>query len=778
MSFPTLYQLGGKPVCRPPPQLNLFSQNRFQTLKRILLFSRTSLYGKWNVDIMSPSLKQIKQKSRDPIVQLQLLLLLIFVLYFCGQTAIEHLWMNQIQMENQQWMTQLTWYKKIFYFSLQALILIIITIILIRIIRIQNSYKILAREREALMAEKERALAASRESNDMLEKIISNLPVGIVFVGQDKKIMQLNAEAERILGYDVGEGDSCLKGLDCHTHYCNIPGGQCPIYDLKKTNVLLEERLLLKKNHRFVSVLKSVIPILLNEQEVLLEAFMDMSSVKAAEHAILEAKQTAESANQAKSRFLTNMGHEIRTPLNAILGFSDILLARETSGEVRANLTIIAESGRQLLGMINNILDYSKLEAGEMTLDNQPFALFTLLHQTPELFSDQAQKKSLTMEVMIDKTVPRYVMGDEIKIRQIFMNLVGNAVKFSDHGKILIHAHAAGSGIVFKIHDSGVGIPREKLEAVFHPFEQADGAMNRKYGGAGLGLSLTLSLVKLMGGDLSVTSHPGEGSVFILSLPLAAVPAEKMEKKSITSHGRMPGAGISPGRALKGLVVEDHPGNLKLTETMLQHMGIHSQGAINGQIALSLMEKTLYDFVLMDVHMPVMDGLETLKEIRQQPLWQNIPVLVVTGYVTEELREEFMAVGFDDFISKPFTRELLYEKLSILFPNLNQIDSQILSPPSVCAQERLPNYPETVVEDEKELAEMALEMVEINMNLFNPDEIEGVARMVLDSSGDARLQDMAQRLIHIAQDFDEEGLDAMFMELEILLGPSQKTQIV
>ena len=207
--------------------------------------------------------------------------------------------------------------------------------------------------------------------------------------------------------------------------------------------------------------------------------------------------------------------------------------------------------------MINNILDYSKLEAGEMTLDNQPFALFNLLHHIPELFSDQAQKKSLTMEVLIDKTVPQYVMGDEIKIWQIFMNLVGNAVKFSDHGRILIHAHSAGPGIVFKIHDSGVGIPREKLEAVFHPFEQADGAMNRKYGGAGLGLSLTLSLVKLMGGDLSVTSNPGKGSEFSLSLPLAAVPVPKLEKESSASHGHMPEVEISPGRELKGLVVED-----------------------------------------------------------------------------------------------------------------------------------------------------------------------------------------------------------------------------
>ena len=215
------------------------------------------------------------------------------------------------------------------FYYFHELLFMGISIIFIRIIRIQNERRTLARERETLMAEKNAALAASRESNTMLEKIISHLPVGIVFVGQDKKIIQLNAEAERILGYDVGEGDGCLKGMDSHTHYCNIPRGQCPIYDLKKTNILLEECLVLKKDHSFVSVLKSVIPVLFNGQEVLLEAFMDMTPMKTAEQAIMEAKQAAESANQAKSRFLANMGHEIRPPpLNAILGFSDILLAR------------------------------------------------------------------------------------------------------------------------------------------------------------------------------------------------------------------------------------------------------------------------------------------------------------------------------------------------------------------------------------------------------------------------------------------------------------------
>ena len=487
------------------------------------------------------------------------------------------------------------------------------------------------------MTEKINLLESYEEANEAFEEIFSNLPVGVVIVDTNKHILQVNAEAERILGYAPNEAERLLRGQVCHGNYCTVKDGDCPIFERKKSRLILEEKYAIKKGGATIPILKSVIPIKLKGERVLLEAFMDLSARKQAEVAMIEAKIVAETANKAKSEFLATMSHEIRTPMNAIMGFTDLLLSEESQPDKKEKLQIISESAHNLLQLINDILDFSKIEAGKIELGKLPFSMKALLNQVYSLFIFKAKEKSLDFILDMEENMPEYALGDELRIQQIMINLLGNAIKFTQSGWIRIQAGYQDSHFFLRVEDSGVGIPKESINHIFESFRQADSSTVRKYGGTGLGLAISSSLVKLMGGDIEVVSEPDNGSRFSIHLPLEVLNPEEFESPGPIEGDAQP---LLAKKHICILVVEDNAFNLKIVKAMLKRMNIEHDSAENGAIAMTMLGARTYDLVLLDMHMPVMDGMETIKAIRNTPELKEILVIALTANASVGDREE------------------------------------------------------------------------------------------------------------------------------------------
>ncbi len=515
------------------------------------------------------------------------------------------------------------------------------------------------------MTEKINLLKSYEETNEVFQEIFSNLPVGVVIVDTKKHILQVNAEAERILGYAPNEAESLLTNRVCHGNYCTVVSGECPIFEGQKPRVILEEKYAIKKDGTTIPILKSVIPIKLKGKKVLLEAFMDLSARKQAEIAMINAKTAAENANKAKSEFLATMSHEIRTPMNAIMGFTDLLLTEETQEDKKEKLQIISESAHNLLQLINDILDFSKIEAGKIELEHLPLSIKALLNQVHSLFVFKAKEKSLDFILNVEESMPEYAMGDELRIRQLMINLLGNAIKFTHRGSIHINATYKDSHFILKVEDTGVGIPKDSINHIFESFRQADSSTVRQYGGTGLGLAISSSLVKLMNGYIEVTSETDKGSCFAIHLPLEVVnpvdlvSSEPVEK--VTNN-------FMPQKTIRILVVEDNAFNLKIVTAMLKRMGIAHDSAENGKIAMERLKTQTYDLVLLDMHMPVMDGMETIAAIRSSPDFKDLMVIALTANAIVGDREKYIRAGCNDYLSKPLKREVLQEKIRSVFP--------------------------------------------------------------------------------------------------------------
>lgn len=498
-----------------------------------------------------------------------------------------------------------------------------------------------------------------QESEQKFYKTFLMNPAGMMISEiETGKFREVNQSFADLLGYSKEE----LMGKNAAELGITSAEERQRLSEVLKTRGFLKnvETSLLTKDgeQRFALISAEVIDF--GTQKRALTILYDITERKVIERKLEEAKKLAEESMLAKERFMSNMSHEIRTPLNAIIGFTNLIDQAELKQEQQQYLQYIKTSGNNLLVLVNDILDYAKIEAGMLKIEEIQFSIKDLLDSLRMMFSEQATNKGLDLNLEVSNNVPPITIGDPSRLTQIFTNLLSNGIKFTEKGSITISAtvnEVLGDKVLidFSIRDTGVGIPANKLHDIFQRFVQANNDTTRVYGGSGLGLSIVQSLVELLHGNIKVDSVENEGSEFRFSIPFllenASVSKERNDIEEIDIIKFEPEKNV--------LLVEDNVLNQILAKKVLSNFGCQVDLAENGGVGIEMAKSKSYDLILMDIQMPIMDGYSAARSIRKE-LKLTVPIIAMTAHVMSGERERCLAAGMNDYISKPFGKGPLY----------------------------------------------------------------------------------------------------------------------
>jgi len=514
--------------------------------------------------------------------------------------------------------------------------------------------------------ENERTQRLLRKNEILLSGVISSALDAIVITGAYGHIIHWNQAAMEIFGYTEKEvkGRTLLETIlplsYDHTRWNGFPG--FPQHDVTPMLNQRHELTAVRKNKEEFPIELTVTAIA-DENESYYSAFIrDISSRRQREQELVQMKEKAEQAAKAKSQFLSVMSHELRTPLNAVIGITHLLLQSQPREDQQEDLRTLQFSGESLLHIINDILDFTKLDSGKIELSAIDFNLRELTQSLYQSFSYKAREKNIVFDVEYDDRMPFYVKGDNFRLSQVLNNLISNAIKFTHEGFVKLKVEMVennGSHFItrFSVVDSGIGIPEEKQEKIFEQFTQADSDTTRLYGGTGLGLSISGRLVELMGSSILVASAPGKGSSFSFTLDL------------LQGNHSDPNAGLAKvvnksNDAFKNkliLLAEDNVFNANIARRFITGWGAQLEVVVDGRQALEFVSRRKYDLILMDVQMPVLDGFACTRKIRKH--FKDVPILAITASPKNEIINEIMACGMNDFVSKPFKPNELRSKL-------------------------------------------------------------------------------------------------------------------